>query len=598
MKHIKSFILLGFYFFVLLFLSNCRTEPKQVKEDKVEFKRTVNSVIVSERAEPDVLNPPLTNSGYALYTIAQMFQTLQAIDPETMEFVPVLAKSKPLVEQIERDGEIVGTNYTFEIKEDAVWDNGSPITAQDVIFSIKVILNPKVPANLYVPFLEPIREIILFDGNPKKFTMSMEGNNINNEANTSAGFYVLPEYHYDPDGLMRNIALQDLLDREKVAQLTDPNLQAFADAFTQPKFAREVAGISGSGPYKLKEWTTGERTVLAKKADWWGAKYADDNAHFQAKVDEIIYQPIADQQTAAVAVQDEQVDVRAGFAPSIFTQLMQNEVVRSTYNLEKIPTFNYGLWYINTRKEKLSDKRVRRALAHLFDVDGAVENIHNGLVTRVVSPVLPSMLGYDESLQPINFNIESAKILLSEAGWEDTNDNGIVDKEINGESVEMNVDLLYVSQSQTQQSMGLLFKEDALKAGVNVELVGKESIAHREDMQNRNFDLVQHGVGIAAPSIYDPKQSWHTASDVPGGGNISGFGNADTDRLIDEIRTTLEEEKRAALYQKFQQKIYDEQPAIFLYGLPNFTAIHKRFDALTTPLRPGYFPGTFGLILN
>lgn len=598
MKHIQSFIWLCLAIIVLS--TSCRTEPKPTEQVAVDFKRTTNSVIASERAEPDVLNPPLTNSGYALYAIANMFQTLQAVDPATLQFIPVLAKSAPDVTQVKQGAEIITTNYTFEIKEDAVWDNGSPITAQDVIFSAKVILNPRVPANLYVPFVEPIQKIVLFDDNPKKFTMVMEGNNINNEANTSAGFYILPEYHYDPDGLMKDIPLADLLDQEKAAQLAEsnPNIQAFADAFTQPKFAREPVGISGSGPYKLKEWITGQQVVLEKKVDWWGEKYAADNPHFQAKVDEIVYQPIADQQTAAIAVQDEQVDVRAGFAPPIFTQLIENENVETIYNLETAPTFNYGLWYINTRKEKLADKRVRRALAHLFDVDGAIENIHNGLLTRVVGPVLPSMLGYDENLPLIEFSIEKAKALLKEVGWEDTNDDGIVDKIINGGRTELSVDLSYVAQSQTQQAMGLLFKEDALKAGVNVELVGKESIAHREDLSNRNFDMIQHGVGIPTPSIYDPKQSWHTASDVPGGGNHSGFGNAEMDALIDEIRVTLDEEKRAALYKEFQQIIYDEQPAIFLYGLPNFMAIHKRFDASPTPLRPGYFPGTFDLVID
>ncbi|NJK82650.1 MAG: hypothetical protein HC912_01390 [Saprospiraceae bacterium] len=357
--------------------------------------------------------------------------------------------------------------------------------------------------------------------------------------------------------------------------------------------------MSGSGPYRLKEWTTGQRLVLEKKQNWWGAKYAKENTFFQAKIDEITYQPIADGQTANIALQGEQIDVRASIAPTDFDALTKDGYTPTLYELTKAPTFNYGLWYINTKNKKLNDKRVRKALAHLLDVDQIIETVQNGLVERIVSPILPMMLGYNNQLQPISFDVDKAKALLAEAGWRDSNNNGIVDKMIDGQVLEMTLELLSVAGVQTQQDMALIFKEDAIKAGNQYRNnCQKNLIAMRSDMNKRNFDLVQSGLSIPTPWIFDPKQSWHTESDTPDGFNRSGFGNATSDALIDEIRVTQDTKKELDLYKQFQDIIYDEQPVLFLYGLPNFMAIHKRFKTETYALRPGYFPGTFDLMLN
>lgn len=596
MKYQFHVPLIWLFVFLLMLSTSCRTDPKP-KTTLPDFKRTSNSVITAERAEPEGLNPMLSYSLYANNVMDHIFQYLMTIDPKTLGFTPALAKEKPQVE-IKNDN-VERTNYTFELRAEAQWDNGTPVLASDVVFSLKTLLNPKGSAGLS-NVIEPVKAILLFPDNPRKFTLVLDGNNINNEAIAASGFAIIPEYHYDPNGLLKNIPIEDLFDKKKASEMADkyPALQQFAEQFSAPQFAREPEGISGSGPYRLKEWTTGQRLVLEKKQNWWGAKYAKENPFFQAKVAEIIYQPISDGQTANIALQGEQIDVRAGIAPTDFDALTKDGYTPTFYELTKAPTFNYGLWYINTKNKKLNDKRVRRALAHLLNVDEIIETVQNGLVERIVSPILPMMLGYNDQLKPIPFDVDKAKKLLAEAGWKDSNNDGIVDKVIDGELVEMSLDLLCVAGVQTQQDMALIFKEDALKAGVKVEIIAKESVAMRGDMNKRNFDLIQSGLSIPTPWIFDPKQSWHTESDTPDGFNRSGFGNAKSDALIDEIRVTQDTKKRAALYKQLQEIVYEEQPVLFLYMLPNFMALHRRFKTETYALRPGYFPGTFDLVLN
>ncbi|MEM9848495.1 MAG: ABC transporter substrate-binding protein [Bacteroidota bacterium] len=576
--------------------SNCE-DPAPEETTSVTFKRTTNEVIAAHPSEADNLNPLLSTSSTARIVHGQIFQTLEAINPSNLKLVPVLAKATPEVEEI-MDGETVtGVVYTFELREEASWPNGSPVTAADVEFSMKAMYNPRVPAGAYRDNASAIKDLVLHEDNPKKLSIVVEGKYIRNEAIAGNGFYILPAYHYDPQNLLAEFSVTDLIDPDKAEQLanTNPKLQQFADEFIQPKYAREVGGVIGSGPYQLKSFDAGQQLVLEKKADWWGDQIDSDDVAFQNNVDEVIYQPIRDATAQEAAIRSEQVDVIASVEPKLFQTLKEDEQVNQTYDFFTAARYASGFWYINTKNPKLSDKRVRRALAHVVDVDAIIENVLKMSLSRISTIVLPSMPGYDASLKPIEFDIEKAKTLLAEAGWEDTNNDGTVDKEIDGERVEMNLEILTVNVRATQQQAALLVKDDAIKAGINIEVLSQEPNVQRENYRSRNYELALAATGEPTPWAYDPYQMWHTASDNPTGYNRVGFGNAETDALIEEIRTTLDETKRIELYKRFQQILYDEQPMVFLYEVPNFLAIHKRFNAKAYGYTPNYFPGTFEL---
>ena len=100
---------------------------------------------------------------------------------------------------------------------------------------------------------------------------------------------------------------------------------------------------------------------------------------------------------------------------------------------------------------------------------------------------------------------------------------------------------------------------------------------------------------LRTPCAYDPHQAWHTCSFSPNGANRTRFGNAETDILIEKIRTTMDEEKRKDLYKEFQRIVYEEQPMVFLYEVPNLLAIHKRFKTKAFAYTPNYFIGDFDM---
>ncbi|MEM8527105.1 MAG: ABC transporter substrate-binding protein [Bacteroidota bacterium] len=585
----RSLPLVLFFFSTLFLLTDCRTDPK-VEKEKVEYKRTANEAIIAASVEADNLNPVLTSSSVTIDITNQIFQTLQIVDPEKLELTPLLAKSPPSVSDFEN-----GVAYTFEIRDNAVWPNGSSITGKDVEFSIKAILNPKVPSPHRVN-LSPIGGFSIDESNPKKFTISMKEKNIRSEEVASAGFYVIPAYHYDPQNLMADIPIQDLLNPNKADQLgnSNPSLQAFADEFIKPKYAREAGGIVGSGPYQFEEWITGQRIVLSKKENWW-ADDIDENVYFGNGIDKIIYQPIEDDNVAIAAMQNEEIDVITGLVPDTYKTMQGDETISKAYDVITAPRYVTGLWYVNNENPKLSDRKVRRALAHLIDVQSVIDNILDMPLTRITTPVLASMPGHDDSLKPVEFNVEKAKELLEESGWKDSNNNGVVDKMIDGELVEMNLELIVSAARQTQLDQGQLVKEDALQAGINIEVIQQEFNVQRENLGKKNYELSMGAVGERTPYAFDPYQMWHTSSAPPNGTNRMGFGNAETDTLIEEIRTTVDEEKRKDLYKQFQQIVYEEQPVIFLYEIPNFLAIHKRFNSKGFNYTPNYFIGDFDM---
>lgn len=591
MLHIRSISLLAI---ILAFLAACKGDkPKEDAVDTSIFKNQDNTVYARLPAEPDRLNPIISTNVYARVVNEQIFLYLLHFDPQTLELQPQLAKGRPKVEELSNGEYAGGVAYTFEIHEEASWDNGQPITARDFEFTLKALFNPKVNAAGVRAYLDYIRDVQPDPGNPKRFTVFTDKKYIIGETAVS-NIPILPEYIYDPGGLLKTIALKELADPARAEQLAKENraVQDFADAFNSPRFSREKGFIAGSGPYEFEEWATGQRIILNRKKNWWGDKLAEQYPLLQAFPDKLVFMIIPDQSAAIVALKDQQVDVTSQIDAKDFVDLRGNEMVNQLYQLHTPSSLAYYFIGINNKKDKLADKRVRRALAHLVDVPSLIDDLFYGLAERTVGPFHPAKPYYHKGLEPIPFDPEKARALLAEAGWEDTNGNGIADKEINGQRVEMELEFKISSASKFANSHALLFQEDAKKAGVAVNIVPKEFTVLIDDTKKRDYELYS-GAWAQDPVIDDPKQLWHSESDTPDGSNRVGFTNARADSLIEEIRVTLDEGKRNQLYKEFQELVYDEQPYVFLFSPLERIAISRRFEAQPSARRPGFIVNGF-----
>lgn len=581
-KYILSLFLCGL---IIPFINSCKSDPKPVGNGNASAKTT--SVTIRQYDEVKSLNVLLVLDGVSLQVCNYLFPTLLAYDPFTYELSPVLVKSRPVVEEITSGKRKGWATYTYELLEEATWDDGVPITAKDYLFTIKTIFNPHVEAAAYRGYMKLIKDVELDPANPKKFTVYTSEKYINAEYAT--GLFIYPEHLYDSKGLLSSYDIKDIRNPKLAKQhKEDETLKAFGTQFNSPEFAREKANINGCGAYQLEEWVEGDKLVLSKKEDWWGTPLKDKYPMLTANPERIIFKPIKEATTALTMMKNEEIDVMSLIKDDLFIAFKESSIGKEKFDTYTPPYLGYSYYGLNTQKPKLSDKRTRKALAHLVDMEEVIKSV-KPFAEQVVGPFHPTRSYYNKNLKPKKLDVEKAKTLLAEAGWKDSNNNGVVDKMIDGALTELELELLMAPNNPIGSSMALIFQKEAIKAGVKIAVSEKGGSALKDQLRIRDFDMFSLVAG-ADMSMDDPYQYWHTASDKPNGSNRFGFGNAATDKIIEDLRSELDEEKRKALYFEFQEILYEEQPAIFLYATLNRIAVNKKFKGFkTSPKKPGFF---------
>ncbi len=559
-------------------------------EKHVSAKAGDPNVIIHELSDPDNLNPITYQSAGTGYVLNKISYSLLQTDFETLEYLPVLAKAQPTIEErTDSDGLLI----TYEIRPEATWDNGDPIVAEDFAFTLKVLMAPSAAVdNARVrPYFEFIEDLKLYPDDPKKMTFVCKEKYIRAKSSTALG--PLPRYVYDPENKMAKFTVKQFADNaDKYAK--DADLLAFGKNFSSPKYEREKGYVVGCGPYEFDGWVTNKNITLKRKKNWWGDKLAGTNNFFTAVPPTVTHETIKDQTTAITAMKSEKLDVMRGIKPKEFVDLPKSEKFTKNFNRHTPIQYAYTYLGLNTRLPKFSDKRVRKAFAHLVDVQTIIDNVQYGLAEQITSEIHPTKPNYHKGLKPYEFSVDKAKALLEEAGWTDTNGNGIRDKMIDGELVEMKVDYTYNSGNDQRESTGLIFKESARKAGVEVSVIPQEWAVYLQNQKRHQFEMC-YGAWVSVPLPNDPKQLWHTES-YNGGSNYVGFGNAETDKLIEDIRKELDDEKRKQLSMRLQEIQHDECAYLFMFCPKERVAIHNRFEgAKASPYRPGYNEMAFSL---
>ena len=587
MNRSNPFFYIVFILFTIFCFSNCkRDQPDKTKQDETTIQKalSVRSRILSD---PDRLNPMLTVNATAIQVVNLLFPRLLDFDPNTYELSPMLAKSRPKMDLITEGKYKGGAAYTFDINEKAVWDNGKPVLATDYLFTMKALFNPEVQAAPYRGALSALKEVKLDPNDPRRFTVYTDQIF---RAESTMGFYVYPEHVYDSTGVMQQFELGDLLDPDKLSNLKkDPNLIAFAKKFNN--MGLPDSKVESCGPYKLVSWRTGQQIILEKKKDWWGDELVAEYPLLSAYPKEIVFKIIPDNVAAITAMKDGQLDVLGKVATASFKEFQESSLADQYqfYSPEELKVTHMGF---NMRRSHLEDKKVRRAIAHLTDVEEIIASVYLGLARPAVGPFPTYAPYFKASLSLVKFNVEKAKTMLKEAGWEDTDQDAIVDKMIAGKRVQMTIEVLSWSH-EINRSIVSIIKEDARKAGVNIVLTELPVSKLFERLRARDFDAFFLASGFDL-DFYPPAQYWHTKSDTPSGSNRVGFGNSQTDAIIDEIAATSNEERRKALYFELQDIIYEEQPFVFLYTPKARIVSSKKIKKIQTALQnPGYLENYF-----
>ena len=251
---------------VFFSLFSCKTDRPVQKEDF-----TIN---VRIHQDPQRINPIFANRSTAAREIfPYIFLQLGEFDPKTLEFSPILAKDIPKKQDITTGQFAGGESYTFEILEEAVWTDGSPILASDFLFTLKAVNHPLVNAKAWKNYLSQIDDVIIDEVNPKRLTIIYsQPLKLGLEIAASVEFF--PEHIYDPNRVLANISLQDLRNIDKQSALeTIDGFNDFATQFNDVRFQQD--NCTGSGPYTLKAWETDQFVKISRKENWWGSAYPE-----------------------------------------------------------------------------------------------------------------------------------------------------------------------------------------------------------------------------------------------------------------------------------------------------------------------------------
>ncbi|MCX6292516.1 MAG: ABC transporter substrate-binding protein [Bacteroidetes bacterium] len=553
-----------------------------------------NTLVYHVIAEPGSLHPINGNSQpnveISLYT--QMF--LVTTDYENQGLAPGVIKSLPSLKNDHLE-------YTYELREEPRWDDGSPLTVDDLIFTCKAVKCPLTNNPHVKPYWDNLAEIKTDSTNPRKFTFVMKQPYIHN-----IGFLsdcpVLQRSFFDSKNILSEFTLKDF-DNKNFKPDEHKDLVEWSNEFNNEKYGHDLRFLTGLGMYKLENWEQGQYITLVKKKNHW-TQHSPDYHEFSYP-DKIIFKLNKDDNSQMLEFKSQAMDASANVSAKTLMTLKENEEFNKNYHSLFTLSYNYTYIAMNEKpdgvnhKNLFDDQKVRKAMAFLTPVDHIISFVYkqySNQCRREVSNVSPLKKDCDHDLQPVPPDLEKAKQLLDEAGWKDTDADGIRDKMIHGEKVPLSFTFQFLNTAGDWKEMAAMIAEEMSKAGVKVNLLPLDLKIFVEKARNHDFDMMM-GVWGGSSQNEDFTQLWHTGSWISKGSNYSGFGTLQSDALIDSIKMTLDDAKRIEMSKRLQRMIYDDQPYIFLYASLRRNIIHKRFGNVNVFAdRPGILLNTLKLL--
>ena len=480
--------------------------PLSSSPEEQREQRYVEAIVGS----PDRVNPlfaPLNETDADLASL--VFSGLTRLGPEG-RVLPDLAESWVISED--------GLAYTFKLRRDVIWHTGAAFTAEDALFTYELLADPDLPSD---PRLGQLWRQVSCNA-PDEFTLLCE---------LSEPF--APFLSFTSIGLLPKHVLEGM---------------TAVEIFDSPFNQKPV----GTGPFRLPTLNEAEAILRANPT------YYDE----RPAIDEIEIRFFPNPSTAAAALSRGEVQgVLLGPSASQedFDLLTSTEGLRAyTSNRTRIL-----MLFLNNSQPPFDDKALREAVALSVNVDDVISELLGGRAVRADSPIVPGTWAYNPLLEPRPHDLDTARELLEEAGWE-TTDDGVRQKD----GKELRVSLM-TDQDPLRIAIAEMVANQLAEVGIQVAVTPQDSDLRREFLAPRQYQAAIFGWDPGPDP--DPYPVWHSSQvEPPNSGNIAGYQNEDTDRLIEEARLTTDLDKRQTLYYTFQQMFFEDVPSVLLY-YPAFT---------------------------
>ncbi len=531
----------------------CPTRPR-AKAAHIEPGQVFHYKIAQD---PRGLNPYVANgadvSEYTLYINEQLaerdFDDPSIFNPELAEW----AKTDD--------------NLTFRIKlKEGVWwhlptvdwDSGKydwlkgegpggrhELTADDVIFALDIIKNTQTSGRVSSlrNYFEPLESYRQLDRYTLEITFS--------------------EVLYTNLG-----SILELWPMPRWLYMYDEQGQRFDEATWGLKFNEHWYNQKaiGTGPYVFDAWEPGVKLELVANDHYW-----NDSTGNGPTFARIIMPVVRDQQAWVRKLKAGEIDMTQIQPEQYNTEVKSvrdkgGTVFLGNEHIQYVEHDTLGYFYLGWNEDKpmFGDKRVRQAMSLALNRQGLVDNVFHGLGVVNSGPFAMQQPCYDKSIEPWPFDLEMAKQKLDEAGWTDTDGDGIRDKVIDGEKVDFKFTMLIYGGSNEYNTLADVYREDLLSIGVQMTPSAVEWSTMLKKMDEREFD-VYTGAWVLSWDT-DLMQIWHSKeADRPQSSNRIGFRNPEADRIAETLRKTLDEDERTALCHQFHALVHEEQPYTFIY---------------------------------
>lgn len=423
-----------------------------------------------------------------------------------------------------------GKRMLFRLRKGILWEDGVELTAEDVAFTYRLVIDPKTASPYAEDFLR-VKELNVLD----RYTIEVIYEEFFARAVATWMSPILPKHILEG----RNIR--------------------------DTPFSRKPVG---AGPYRLKEWQSGSRIVLEASETYFGGR---------PHIDEVIYRIIPDDATMFMELRAGRLDVMNLNPLQSLRQTSGNWWDNEFHKYRYLAPVYIFLGF-NLRHPFFSDIRVRKAISLAINRQDIVNGVLLGQGEAAFGPFKPGSWAYHQKLQPVAQDVAKAEQMLDEAGFM-RKKNGLREKD--GRPLAFTI---LTNQGNEQRILtATLIQSQLAKIGVEAHIRTVEWAAFtREFVHKGNFDAVI--LGWTIPQDPDIFQIWHSSQAHDGGLNFVWYQNAEMDKLLEEGRSTPNRAQRTRIYARIQEILNEEQPYCFLFVPYALPIVQRRFEGIQPAL--------------
>ncbi len=470
---------------------------------------------------PRFINPVLAVSDVDHDLTQLVYSGLVKATPENT-IVPDLAESYTISDD--------GLEYTFTLKDNAYFHDGTKVTADDIIFTINKIQDSAIKS----PKRPTFYDVNVSKINEKQVQFTLKKSYAPFLENLTVG--ILPKHLWD-------------------------NLSA--DEFTLSQYNVEPIG---SGPYKINKMQTLQKNMLLIPT-YYELEPFSKYALGKPFIDKLIINFYRDEKTLIDAYNKGDIEAMNSISPEKISSVKK----QSNAEIKTTPLPRVFMMFFNqNQSEVLANKEVRQAFDMAVDRQKIVDDVLYGYGTPIYGPI-PMGLIDGSNIQVQNYNIESAKSLLIKNGWTLSTTTGIMEKKVSKKkTLELSVTISTLNSPDLEKAAKII-KEDLEKLGAKIDVKEFDFGSLEQNIiRPRKFEALLYGTVIGRDM--DFFAFWHSSQRNDPGLNIAMYANSKVDKLLEDARKTLDTNLRIQKYLSFQDEIRKDVPAVFLYS-PEFIYI-------------------------